>query len=611
MRNFKFQKWLSISFMVIFAIFTMAALIGHYFLEKNIKPVRAGSADNVSGFAWSANIGYISFNSTNCDVDDNGFIDSGDCGGANDPTTPVVDYGVKIDKISGDFSGYAWSPTVGWISFNRGDTGNPPSDDPGTGSGPIAKLNLSTGAINGWGKILSLGDNGWLRFNHGKANEATINIGSGEFSGWAWNEGAGGMGVGWVSFNSNNAGSLGGDYKVIADVNAPPSIGSVEILKNGNPLGTDVINPGDSLGFRVDWSDAIVGPNGLSIYVCTSNAFTAGTVGTAGCVQGTWASNIADAGNQNLIPKTTATNPSVSPGDVLNLYTVTGGTNNYYVYACDDFGKCTPTPLSGNFVVNTPPEALNLTAPNWSHDQACDDTNGANAELRAHLKWTYSDADGDISSAYQITVRDSLGNQLFTTNKCTASGGDCKDTCLGKASGSSCDYELKPNTWFKWGTAYQWEVTVWDAHDAPSTVTVYNSATDTDNDDSNNYTFTTYKHKFPDVDFDWFVPDPSASEEVLFSDKSNYYKDDNTQSSAGSCGTGFGPCSWTWSKVDPTADIDIDSPNNQQTIIKFNNTTDSAQINLEACDKDSYCCNLDKGPASVKEKLPGWKEGSN
>ena len=48
----------------------------------------------LTGWAWSPNVGWISFNSSN----------SGAGGAA---------YGVKVND-AGVFSGYAWAPTVGW-----------------------------------------------------------------------------------------------------------------------------------------------------------------------------------------------------------------------------------------------------------------------------------------------------------------------------------------------------------------------------------------------------------------------------------------------------------------------------------------------------------------
>jgi type II secretory pathway pseudopilin PulG len=60
------------------------------------------------GYAWSDSVGWISFN---CDQTSVG-------GGNNCASGGGVDYGVTIDTATGDFEGWAWSDTIGWISFN-------------------------------------------------------------------------------------------------------------------------------------------------------------------------------------------------------------------------------------------------------------------------------------------------------------------------------------------------------------------------------------------------------------------------------------------------------------------------------------------------------------
>lgn len=59
---------------------------------------------NLSGYAWSENAGWISFS---CN-------DSASCG--------TVSYGVTIDSETGEFSGYAWGANVGWIKFDHSAT---------------------------------------------------------------------------------------------------------------------------------------------------------------------------------------------------------------------------------------------------------------------------------------------------------------------------------------------------------------------------------------------------------------------------------------------------------------------------------------------------------
>src|SRR3989344_4604964 len=74
------------------------------------------AAGNLSGWAWNDVIGWVSFDKQDCDADAHFFTDSGICGGDN-ATTPIFNYGVKIDG-AGDFQGFAWNNTIGWISFN-------------------------------------------------------------------------------------------------------------------------------------------------------------------------------------------------------------------------------------------------------------------------------------------------------------------------------------------------------------------------------------------------------------------------------------------------------------------------------------------------------------
>src|SRR3989344_8409555 len=106
-----------------------------------IPMAQAGSSDNVYGFAWSDNIGWISFNCT----------DLGTCG--------TVDYGVQISDSTGVFSGYAWNDAVGWISFNTAELGGCPS---GVCESRLG-VPVSTEA-RGWAKALAgggAGSGGW------------------------------------------------------------------------------------------------------------------------------------------------------------------------------------------------------------------------------------------------------------------------------------------------------------------------------------------------------------------------------------------------------------------------------------------------------------------
>ncbi len=128
---------------IILLVFVSAFIV----LDK----IKAGAEHNVSQWAWSENIGWISMNSTD--------------------TGASVSYGVELDDgpgspTYGQFSGYAWSENIGWISFDATDTvGCPifPCE---------ATINPITMEVSGWARVLSVKDkpldqtggwNGWIR----------------------------------------------------------------------------------------------------------------------------------------------------------------------------------------------------------------------------------------------------------------------------------------------------------------------------------------------------------------------------------------------------------------------------------------------------------------
>ncbi len=219
---FKLKTWLITVIIVILALGISIVLV-HYEFKKETREARAGSIDNVSGFAWSENIGWISFNSTDCDTDENGFIDTDvmvlGCGGDNS-TDIAFDYGVNINRVDGWFLGYAWSPHVGWIDF--APTGYP--SDPQYNHA-VRLLITDDEDLNkkvaGWAKILSMNDDGWIKMTGtstaGDPYGVKLNVFNSLFSGYAWNANSDGSGIGWISFNNT-------DYQVYGFFNAPPTV---------------------------------------------------------------------------------------------------------------------------------------------------------------------------------------------------------------------------------------------------------------------------------------------------------------------------------------------------------------------------------------------------
>jgi hypothetical protein len=166
---------------------------------------------DLAGFAWSENIGWISFNSINCDPDKDGR--SNGLPGCPPSGTPIPFYRVALYP-NNHLAGYAWSENVGWISFNRQQTGDPPPDyDPCPDRTCIAKLEGSR--IVGWARVCSAlsegcipppfyntgGWDGWIKFN-GSNYGVSFNSSTGEFSGFAWggDDASSSAVIGWISF---------------------------------------------------------------------------------------------------------------------------------------------------------------------------------------------------------------------------------------------------------------------------------------------------------------------------------------------------------------------------------------------------------------------------
>ena len=175
MLNKKYFK--SNLFVILIAIFFVAGSI--YFFSKDVKAQTTNPT--LSGYAWSSNIGWISFTpSTN---------------GNNQITIDSSGYLKGADGVS---PGYAWSSSIGWIKF--GGLSNFP---PGAGTtGDNAKYNFSTGAITGWARALSADGNGWDGWislsgtNYG-ITSGTPSSGGAPLSGYAWGSDV----VGWIDFS--------------------------------------------------------------------------------------------------------------------------------------------------------------------------------------------------------------------------------------------------------------------------------------------------------------------------------------------------------------------------------------------------------------------------
>jgi len=159
------------------ALITTLSLLFVFSLATTKEQAGAAESDNLRGYAWSPNTGWISMNCVNSDS----------CSSSN--------YGVKTNPDSGNLSGFAWSPNIGWVSFNAEDVVGCPEE-------PCApNINKVTGKATGWFKALSGGTqdaggwSGFARLSGSWSDGVVADVNT--LSGYAW----GGDVLGWIDFS--------------------------------------------------------------------------------------------------------------------------------------------------------------------------------------------------------------------------------------------------------------------------------------------------------------------------------------------------------------------------------------------------------------------------
>lgn len=150
----------------VIAVFVLAYVLS--FLFSQSPKAEAGTAGSISGYAWSENIGWVSFNCA----------DPGTCAASN--------YAVNVDA-SGKLSGYGWSETIGWITANESELSGCPSNP--------CRAKINGNALTGWLRALSYGGgwDGWISLSG--SNYGVTQAGE-TFSGYAWGSDV----VGWLDF---------------------------------------------------------------------------------------------------------------------------------------------------------------------------------------------------------------------------------------------------------------------------------------------------------------------------------------------------------------------------------------------------------------------------
>ncbi|MEK7659842.1 MAG: hypothetical protein AAB343_01425, partial [Patescibacteria group bacterium] len=175
------------------------------------------ASHEMTGWAWSETVGWISF---------------------SNPDGAGINYGVDVDA-TGLISGYAWNEHIGWISFNKNQLGQCPAGL------CEARVATSTGKVTGWaraclgtatasneipGTCATAADHpggwdGWISLSK-QANESIqygVTISDCNYSGWAW----GGDILGWISFSGAQYSTL--QYQVTGAEDGCASLITFEI----------------------------------------------------------------------------------------------------------------------------------------------------------------------------------------------------------------------------------------------------------------------------------------------------------------------------------------------------------------------------------------------
>ncbi|MBU1906507.1 MAG: hypothetical protein KJ923_05865, partial [Candidatus Omnitrophica bacterium] len=184
----------------------------------------------LTGWAWSDKVGWISFNCKDREKETGKVCQNGNDPNFN-PDQNLIDYSVQIDGKTGIVSGCGWSEHLGWISFNKIDTGTPPAAPYNEAQIDfIAKADLDstnpTSDLTGWARALVFGStavpstnspdfDGWIKLDGAAQDNSTfgvkINKQTKELEGWAY----GGACIGWISFNCLNTNACSAsDYQV-------------------------------------------------------------------------------------------------------------------------------------------------------------------------------------------------------------------------------------------------------------------------------------------------------------------------------------------------------------------------------------------------------------
>lgn len=240
-------------FIAVFAVASVAKIVLAGTSQNSTGWLWGGGTEPDGAQPWDGthtNFGWVSMNSQGCDADSNGQSDGpiNECPPAG---TAIADYGVNIPSDGSSASGYAWSRNVGWISFNAPDLVGCPS------GACEAKLNTSTNKLEGWARIIGIKDaganaggwQGWIKLSGltdpgNQPYGITFNgDGTAAASSYAWSDE-----LGWVDFSRMKTGPITPPAPPSIDFSVTPTIIR---LSSGQILGS---LPAASKTVNLNWS---------------------------------------------------------------------------------------------------------------------------------------------------------------------------------------------------------------------------------------------------------------------------------------------------------------------------------------------------------------------
>ena len=259
----------------------------------DIEDTVVASKGNFSGFAWSEDVGWIAFESVKaCSLDHSrACIDNGDCSGAGtctyEPDVPSGWGGFNTNcskttctKANGCTACFNYQPAR-YCSTDENAECTINSD---CASNNCVNNATKSKNIYGWARVLSLGDDGWIRLN---GNSPGLSVGTtGFFSGWGWDGNAtAGIGVGWVSFNTRDCDTDGNGTINNLDANPPACPAGFPVavpapnyaVSATIPAGTLTLNavPSSCSVITINWND-LTGESWYRDYISTVSGFTPG-----------------------------------------------------------------------------------------------------------------------------------------------------------------------------------------------------------------------------------------------------------------------------------------------------------------------------------------------